>query len=107
MGAGTHNEDVRKPKVSHDGVKRHLVAFIGSLVLTALAFISVAYEVIPVSFTVPFIVILAIVQALFQLFVWMHMDQKGHEFARISIFAGSFFIAAAIFVFIFWVWVGA
>jgi cytochrome c oxidase subunit IV len=105
MGAGTHNEEVRKPKVSHGGVKRHLVAFIGSLVLTALAFIAVAFEVIPVGFTVPFIVILAFVQAFFQLYVWMHMDQKGHEFARISIFAGLFVIALAVIVFVFWVWV--
>lgn len=104
MGAHTHNEDVRKPKVKHEGPKRHLVAFFGSLVLTALAFVAVAYEVIPAGFTVPFIVVLAIVQALFQLFVWMHMDQKGHEFARIGIFAGSFFVLLAIIVFVFWTW---
>ncbi|MED1799424.1 cytochrome C oxidase subunit IV family protein [Brevibacillus porteri] len=105
MGAQAHNEEVRKPKVKHEGPKRHLVAFIGSLVLTALAFIAVAYEAIPSGFTVPFIVALAFVQAFFQLYVWMHMDQKGHEFARISIFAGLFVILLAIFVFIFWVWV--
>ncbi|KQL46310.1 cytochrome C oxidase subunit IV [Brevibacillus choshinensis] len=100
-----HTEEVRKPKVKHDSPKRHLVAFIGSLVLTALAFIAVAFEVIPTSFTVPFIVVLAFVQAFFQLFVWMHMDQKGHEFARISIFAGLFVILLAIIVFVFWVWI--
>lgn len=105
MGAHSHNEEVRKPKVKHEGPKRHLVAFFGSLVLTALAFIAVAYSVIPASFTVPFIVALAVVQALFQLFVWMHMDQKGHEFARISIFAGAFVILTAIIVFVFWVWI--
>ncbi|MGN7469574.1 cytochrome C oxidase subunit IV family protein [Brevibacillus sp. SAFN-007a] len=105
MGAHAQNEEVRKPKVKHDGPKRHVVAFIGSLVLTALAFIAVAYEVVPAGFTVPFIVVLAFVQALFQLFVWMHMDQKGHEFARVSIFAGLFFILVAIIVFVYWVWI--
>ena len=105
MGAGTHNEEVRKPKTGHGGVKRHLVAFIGSLLLTALAFIAVAVEAVPPGFTVPFIVVLAFLQALFQLFVWMHMDQKGHEFARISIFAGLFFVLAAVIVFVFWVWI--
>ncbi|WNC14195.1 cytochrome C oxidase subunit IV family protein [Brevibacillus brevis] len=102
---GAHTEEVRKPKVKHDSPKRHLVAFIGSLVLTALAFIAVAFEVIPAGFTVPFIVVLAFVQAFFQLFVWMHMDQKGHEFARISIFAGLFVILLAVIVFVFWVWI--
>jgi cytochrome c oxidase subunit 4 len=105
MGAGTHNEEVRKPKVSHGGPKRHVVAFIGSLVLTALAFVAVAFEVIPAGFTAPFIVALAFVQAFFQLFIWMHMDQKGHEFARISIFAGLFVILLAVIVFVFWVWI--
>lgn len=104
MGAHTE-EGVRKPKVKHDSPKRHLVAFIGSLVLTALAFVAVGFEVVPAGFTVPFIVVLAFVQAFFQLFVWMHMDQKEHEFARISIFAGLFFIMTAIVVFLLWVWI--
>jgi len=103
---GAHAEEgVRKPKVKHDGPKRHVVAFIGSLVLTALAFVAVAYDVIPSGFTVPFIIVLAFVQALFQLFVWMHMDQKGHEFARISIFAGLFVILMVVIVFVLWVWI--
>ncbi|MBR8660445.1 cytochrome C oxidase subunit IV family protein [Brevibacillus sp. NL20B1] len=105
MGAHTHNEEVRKPKVKKERAKNHIVAFIASLVLTALAFIAVAYEVVPSGFTVPFIIGLAFVQALFQLFFWMHMDQKGHEFARISIFAGVFFVLAFVIVFVLWVWV--
>ncbi|USG64927.1 cytochrome C oxidase subunit IV family protein [Brevibacillus ruminantium] len=103
MGAHVHDEP-RKPKVKQDGAKKHVIAFIASLVLTALAFAAVGFEVVPTGFTVPFIVGLAFVQALFQLFFWMHMDQKGHEFARISIFAGTSFILVAIIVFVFWVW---
>jgi cytochrome c oxidase subunit 4 len=104
MGAHVHNEE-RKPKVKKESAKTHIVAFVASLVLTALAFIAVAYEVVPVGFTVPFIIGLAVVQAAFQLFIWMHLDQKGHEFPRIGIFTGSFFVLAFVFVFVYWVWV--
>lgn len=105
MGAPSHNDNVRKPKVKKDGPKVHIVAFIVSLVLTALAFLAVAYEVVPIGFTVPFILGLAVVQAAFQLFVWMHLDQKNHEFPRVGIFSGAFVAFITIFVFIFWVWI--
>jgi cytochrome c oxidase subunit 4 len=105
MGAHVNSDEQRKPKVKKDGAKTHIVAFVASLVLTALAFIAVAYEVVPIGFTVPFIIGLAVVQAAFQLFVWMHLDQKGHEFPRVGILAGVFFVAAFVFVFIYWVWI--
>jgi cytochrome c oxidase subunit 4 len=105
MGAHVTNHEQRKPKVKKEGAKTHIVAFVASLVLTALAFVAVAYEVVPVGFTVPFIIGLAVVQAAFQLFVWMHLDQKGHEFPRVGLFAGAFVVFATVFVFIYWVWV--
>lgn len=104
MGAHSQNDALRKPKVKKDGAKVHIVAFVVSLFLTALAFIAVGYDVIPVGFKVPFIVGLAVVQALFQLLVWMHMDQKGHEIPRVGIMAGCIVILPAIIAFTFWVW---
>lgn len=106
MAAHVHNDSAeRKPKVKKEGgAKVHLVAFAVSIVLTILAFVAVAYEVVPVRFTVPFIVLLAIVQAMFQLFVWMHMDQKGHEFSRIAIFGGLAVLVPVVISFVYWVW---
>ncbi|NGQ95152.1 cytochrome C oxidase subunit IV [Brevibacillus sp. SYP-B805] len=100
------NQDMtqRKPKIKKEGAKRHLVAFAASIILTILAFVAVAYDVVPAGFTVPFIIFLAIVQAFFQLYVWMHLDQKGHEFPRVGIYAGIFVIAFMIFTFVYWVW---
>lgn len=104
MATHAHNDSQRKPKVKHSGAKVHVVTFILSIVLTILAFAAVAYEVVPAGFTVPFIVILAVVQAFFQLFVWMHLDQKGHEFPRLGIFSGCFVVLTAIVTFVYWVW---
>ncbi|GAA4713714.1 cytochrome C oxidase subunit IV family protein [Brevibacillus fulvus] len=105
MSAHVSNESThRTPKVKKSGAKAHLVTFIVSIVLTALAFIAVGYEVIPIGFTVPFIILLAIVQAAFQLFVWMHLDQKGHEFPRIGILMGVVVVAATVFTFVYWLW---
>jgi len=103
--AHVHNDSQeRKPKVKHDGAKPHLIAFAASVVLTILAFFAVAYEVVPVGFTLPFIFVLALVQAAFQLLVWMHLDQKGHEFPRFGIISGIIVVFPMVITFIFWVW---
>lgn len=104
MGNIPNDTPERKPKIKKDGAKVHVVAFIASLVLTMFAFLAVAYKVIPVSFAIPFIVILAIVQAAFQMFIWMHMDQKGHEYARIGIATGIVVVVPMVWAFIYTIW---
>lgn len=104
MAQVTNDSLQRKPKIKKEGAKVHIVAFIVSIVLTIIAFMATAYEVVPVGFTVPFIIILAIVQALFQLMVWMHMDQKGHEFARVGILFGAVIAGLTVYSFVSTVW---
>jgi cytochrome c oxidase subunit 4 len=53
---------------------------------------------------VPFIFLLALIQAGFQLFVWMHLDQKGHQFQRIFIGGGAFVALLAVIAFSYWIW---
>jgi len=104
MAQVTNDSLQRKPKIKKDGVKPHIVTFIASIILTIIAFMATAYEVIPAGFTVPFIISLAIVQAAFQLLVWMHMDQKGHEFARVGIVTGAAVVLIVIIAFVTTVW---
>ncbi len=105
MGADTHDtSSQRKPAVKHDGAKVHLVAFFLSIVFTLLAFIAVGYEAVPRGFVAPFIVLLAMVQAGFQLYVWMHLKDKGHAFAKIAIAGGTVVIIPVVVTFIFWIW---
>lgn len=105
MGANAHNTSAeRKPVTKHDGAKVHVVAFFLSIVLTLLAFIAVGYEAVPRKFVVPFIIMLAIVQAAFQFYVWMHAKDKDHEFPKIGIF-GAVAVMLPVFVtFVFWIW---
>jgi len=78
----------------HEGPKNHLLAFALSIVLTALAFLAVAYGVaeedvhIERWFVLMFIVLLAFIQAVLQLVYWMHMKDKGHAFPRLFISMG-------------------
>ncbi|MGD8189724.1 cytochrome C oxidase subunit IV family protein [Brevibacillus ginsengisoli] len=92
-----------KPRYKHnEGVSHHIVTFILSLVLTALAFFAVLFT--DKKFAVPFMVGLAIIQVLFQLFYWMHLNQKGHRGPMIGIATGAFVTLTAIVMALYWVW---
>jgi cytochrome c oxidase subunit IV len=96
-----HTADTPHKPVRHEGPKRHLIAFVASIVFTAFAFAAVILA--PESpFVAPFIIVLGIVQALFQLYIWMHMDQKGHEMPATFIYFGFFVAMTAVITFIYW-----
>jgi len=84
-----------------EGAKRHLVTFIVSIILTAFAFFAVIVGG-NATWVVPFIIVIGIVQALFQLYVWMHMDQKGHELPALGIYTGLFVVILTVIVFVYW-----
>jgi cytochrome c oxidase subunit IV len=87
----------------HEGPRNHYVAFALSIVLTILAFAAVNAN-LGKTFTLSFIVLLAIIQAAFQLFVWMHMKDKGHFYAKISIAFGAFIAFTALVSAVYWMW---
>ncbi|WP_139491665.1 cytochrome C oxidase subunit IV family protein [Brevibacillus dissolubilis] len=96
-----------QPKInkSHGiGVKGHLVAFALSIVLTALAFIGVIYFGDDRSFVIPYIIGLGIVQALAQLFIWMHMSEKGHLFPLVGMVSGVVVILPVILMGLYLCW---
>ncbi len=84
--------------------KNHLITFAFSIIFTVLAFIAVAYEAIPKSFTLPFIIGLGIIQAGFQGLVWMHLNQKGHRFANIFMLGAVFVTLLTILCFVYIIW---
>lgn len=81
--------------------KNHLITFAFSIVFTALAFIAVAFEMIPRTFTLPFIFGLGIVQAVFQGLIWMHLNQRGHRFANIFMLGAVFVTILTLLTFVF------
>jgi len=93
----------------HEGPKNHLLAFALSIVLTALAFLAVAYGIaegvhMERWFILTFIVLLAFIQAAVQLIYWMHLKDKGHGFPRLFIAIGVGIAWLAIAAAVFWTW---
>lgn len=103
-----NEEVVQRQKVktgpAHEGSKNHLITFGVSIALTFLAFAAVANESLSSSFVVFLLCIMALVQALFQLFFWMHMKDKGHGYAKLFLFGGFLVAMFGFASALFWIW---
>ncbi len=92
------SDHTRNPKVdlsyrrkkNAEEMKMQVISFVLMIFLTIIAFITVGYDDIDKWFRVPFIVLLACVQAIFQLYYFMHMSHKGHEAPQLFIWTGVF-----------------
>ncbi len=69
-------------------MKHQVITFALMIFFTALAFLAVASDIIPASFAIPFILILAVVQVILQLYYFMHLNQKGHEWPNAFMISG-------------------
>ncbi|MRG85529.1 cytochrome c oxidase subunit IVB [Salinibacillus xinjiangensis] len=70
-------------------MKYQVITFAMMIAFTIIAFGLVAGPFSKL-FVVPVILVLAGVQVLFQLYYFMHMNQKGHEMPAIMIYSGIF-----------------
>ncbi|MGC4375509.1 cytochrome C oxidase subunit IV family protein [Fictibacillus sp. Mic-4] len=68
--------------------KQHTISFVMMILLTIIAFYAIWSDKVPNTFAVLFILVLAIVQVFFQLYIWMHLSHKGHEFPILGIATG-------------------
>ncbi|RLQ95868.1 cytochrome c oxidase subunit IVB [Falsibacillus albus] len=68
-------------------MKHHVVSFALMIFLTLVAFVAV-YADMSKWFIVPFILLLAVVQVILQLYYFMHMSHKGHETPQMFLFSG-------------------
>ncbi|MFC7392425.1 cytochrome C oxidase subunit IV family protein [Scopulibacillus cellulosilyticus] len=83
----------------------YLVSFVMMLFLTGISFAAVAIKGIDKHFTAFFIVTLAVIQVLFQLYYFMHLKDKNHAMPALFIYSGALvaFITVLTFVSIVWV----
>lgn len=81
------NEQLRH--TNHE-IKKQIVVFALCLFMTVIAFLAVATEVIPGSFGIPFILILAVIQLALQLLFFMHLKDKDHGWAIAFMISGLF-----------------
>jgi len=88
----------------HEGPKKHIVAFIFSIVLTFIAFATVASGEINETFTYIVLVGMALLQVFIQMAFWMHMKDRGHMFAIVGILTGVFVAFTCVIMAEYWVW---
>ncbi|GAA0446016.1 cytochrome c oxidase subunit IVB [Lentibacillus halophilus] len=69
-------------------MQKQLISFAMSILLTIIAFVIVITDMMDEMFVVPLLLLLAIVQVAFQLYYFMHLKDKGHEFASVMFYGG-------------------
>ncbi|WP_040204774.1 cytochrome c oxidase subunit IVB [Neobacillus jeddahensis] len=105
LSSGNPRVDVEyRRKKSAEEMRYQVISFTLMIFLTLVAFASVALKGFTAWFTVPFILLLAAVQVVFQLFYFMHMSHKGHEAPTLFLFSGLFVGLTAILAFSTIIW---
>ncbi|WP_369902906.1 cytochrome c oxidase subunit IVB [Bacillus manliponensis] len=93
-------------KKSAEEMKHQVITFALMIFLTAVAFLAVAYpKTFSPLFSVPFILLLAAVQVIFQLYYFMHMNHKGHEVPAFFLYSGLLVGLITILTFMTIVWI--
>lgn len=96
---------IRQRSRNKEEMKHQVILYLLMMIFTIFAFVTVAYDAFPVLFKGPFILLLALVQVIFQLFYFMHMKHKGHEAPTLFLFSGigfSFIMAWSFLTIIWW-----
>ncbi|MFS0645069.1 cytochrome c oxidase subunit IVB [Siminovitchia sp. 179-K 8D1 HS] len=86
-----------------EAMRHQVISFVISIFLTLVAFGAVAAG-FDKWFVIPFILLLALVQVIFQLYYFMHMSERGHEAVQLFIYGGVIigFVTILCFVTIVW-----
>ncbi|AAP10861.1 cytochrome c oxidase subunit IVB [Bacillus cereus] len=97
---------VYRKRKSAEEMRHQVITFALMIFLTLVAFVAVAYpKTFSPIFSVPFILLLAVVQVIFQLCYFMHMSHKGHEAASFFLYSGLLIGLITILAFMTIVWI--
>ncbi|SDM04923.1 cytochrome c oxidase subunit IVB [Bacillus sp. OK048] len=89
LNSGNPRVDIEyRKKKSAEEMRHQVVSFALMIFLTLIAFAAVAIKGFTAWFIVPFILLLAVVQVIFQLYYFMHMSHKGHEAPSLFLYSG-------------------
>lgn len=75
-------------KKVNDEQKKQIIAFALMIFLTIISFIAIGTDIVPSSFAIPLILLLAFIQLILQLVYFMHLKDKGHGWASTFISSG-------------------
>jgi len=99
-----HVDLAYRRKKNAEEMKYQVISFVLMIALTLIAFFAVGYNEFSHWFSVPFILLLAIVQVAFQLYYFMHMSHKGHELPSLFIYGGVLVAFVTVWAFMTVVW---
>ncbi|MBO1003542.1 cytochrome c oxidase subunit IVB [Pseudogracilibacillus auburnensis] len=97
--------EVFKRQKSKEEMQRQLISFGLMIVFTLIAFAIVATDTVDRIYILPILFIMAIVQAGFQFYYFMHLKDKGHEMPALLIYGGvwaAFLTLAGLMVISWW-----
>lgn len=103
-GKQTVNAEKKKVHLQKKEYRQLFVSFAFMILLTMIAFLAVANDGINNAFAVPFILLLACVQVVVQLFIFMHLNEKGSEFPISFIFTGIFVAVISVAALVLLIW---
>jgi cytochrome c oxidase subunit IV len=105
LNSGNPRVDLEyRRRKSAEEMKYQVVSFALMIFLTLVAFAAVAVEGFTAWFTLPFILLLAFIQVVFQLYYFMHMSHKGHEAPSLFLYSGLFVGLVTVLVFMTIIW---
>lgn len=91
-------------KKNAEEMRHQVVSFALMIFLTLIAFGTVAIKGFTSWFTIPFIILLAFIQVIFQLYYFMHMKHKGHEAPTMFLYTGLAFGLIMVLAFMTIIW---
>ncbi len=91
-------------KKNAEEMRYQVVTFALMIFLTLVAFAAVVLGDLSHWFIVPFILLLAVVQVIFQLYYLMHMSHRGHEAVQLFLYSGVLVGAVTILAFVTIIW---
>lgn len=100
----SQSESYKRQK-SKEEMQRQLISFGLMIVFTLIAFAIVASDTLSKGFIIPILFVMAIVQAGFQFYYFMHLKEKGHAMPATLIYGGvwaAFLTLAGLIVISWW-----
>lgn len=97
--------DFYKKKKSKEEMQKQLISFGMMILFTVVAFGLVASESIGRTYVIPILFVMAIIQAGFQFYYFMHLKDKGHQMPATLILGGvwcAFLTLAGLVVISWW-----
>ncbi|MGG0176132.1 cytochrome c oxidase subunit IVB [Gottfriedia acidiceleris] len=111
MGTNTNSHQRNQVEIKYhrrkhaEEMKQQLISFALMIVLTLASFAAVLYkDKMDPYFTVPFILLLAVVQLVFQLYYFMHMKNKGHSTQAFFLYSGLTVAVITLLTFLTLIW---